>query len=181
MVPVFILISFLLGILRIVFVDCSLQTRLDLGMLPAYLYRKFHAASDWPLVLTVFELCVSHLNNAAVHVAILCARLVGMMYVCAHTDCPQDAQSQLMCGDTTCCNKQTTWAEPHAMCALPGNYDRNTCHDLHVLPDVTYCRVWGCNARATPLDAFTIQWQIAASAFGAILYGIKQRKKNSLE
>ena len=176
MVPVFILISFLLGVLRIVFVDCSLQLRMDEGVLPAYLYRKFHSATDWPLVLTAFELAVARVKSPAVHVAILCARLVGMMYVCAHTDCPDGARSQLKCGDTVCCNTTTTWAEPHAMCPLPGNYDRERCHDLHTLPDVSYCRVWGCNADATPLDAFTVQWQIAASAFGAILYGIKQRK-----
>jgi len=175
------MISFLLGVLRIVFVNCALQTRMDISVLPAYQYRKFHAATDWPLVLTAFELSVANLKSASVHVAILCARLVGMMYVCAHTDCPTGAQSQLMCGDTTCCNVTTTWAKPHAMCALPGNYDRSQCHDLNVLPDVTYCRVWGCDAKATPLDAFTVQWQIAASAFGAILYGIKQRSLHTTE
>lgn len=173
--------SLLMCCLRAATHSCADSASVDVGGFEIeYQDRKFYRAWDVPFVLTAVE-NAAHLlgvRSYVLHSAVLAVRLAAQVVQCAGVTCPDRTLSPLVChGNTPCCNraqaKDVVWAAPNKMCAMPPTWTADPdggCAPLDAVPDLTICEKWGCSAKATPLAAFVVSWQLGTSAFVAVWY-----------
>ena len=182
----------LLGILRATVYTCAGERVSDVTLVPAYQSRAWTQGADWPLWLSVVELCVhvarvlsgaagaGSVGGARIGVVFTALRLGYTSVTCAHADCPSVASGFVLCEGAPCYlenNEYVQWMAPLSMCPLPPGYLANNARvPLADMPRLVRCRTAGCSAAATPLSTFVVNFMVAASAFsGVVLIRIKRR------